>query len=102
MPPPIRWTNNWGPVRVLGVGLMGLGVKTTPPAHPRFEWLQGRVGQLQRMRICLRHCSMRSDRPLVVISSARFHRLRYSCTAGTGEDDLGPLDGARGGHGRPV
>ena len=32
--------------------------------------------QLQRMRICLRHWSTRPGRPSVVISSARFHRLR--------------------------
>jgi len=32
--------------------------------------------QLQRMRTCLRHCSTRPGRPSVVISSARFHRLR--------------------------
>jgi ABC-type nitrate/sulfonate/bicarbonate transport system ATPase subunit len=32
--------------------------------------------QLQRMRTCLCHCSTRPGRPSVVISSARFHRLR--------------------------
>ena len=32
--------------------------------------------QLQRMRTCLRHCSTRPGWPSVVISSARFHRLR--------------------------
>jgi hypothetical protein len=39
--------------RVLSVD--GAGVKTTSPAHSRFQWPRGRLGQLQRMRICLRH-----------------------------------------------
>src|SRR5215218_8037974 len=81
---------------------MGLGVKTTPPAHSRFQWPQGSV----------RSAPANADllAPLIdEVGSAvggdlvgPVPQAQIQLHRAAGEDDLGPLDGARGSHDRPV